>query len=249
MLRMLILQTFIFSLAFSASNAFKIAQKAYDVEDGKDIQATMHMKIHTRSGQVKERTIEVSRKDYGKDNRALFKFKAPALVKGSAFLTWNFKDKDDNDLWLYLPALKKVRRIASSDKHKSFMGSDYSYEDMSKRNLKKDTFKFIKEENHNKVACNVIEASSKDKDEKIKKRKVWIRKDNNLVVKALFYDKKGKIIKELITGGIKKIQNIWTITESTMKNVEKGTKTTLNLSDVKYNNGLSDRLFSHRTKK
>lgn len=233
---------FLSFISFAALTAFQVAEKAYNINDGNTTKAEIIMKIINSNGSVKERNLEFLRKDYGSGSRILFKFLKPALVKGTALLTWNNRDKD-NDHWIYLPALKRVRRIAASDKSKGFMGSDFSYEDLSKRSLKKDAFKMLKGVSLEGALCYVLEALPKDKSEKIQRRKVWIRKDNFLPIKAEYYDSNGNLIKELTTERVSKIQNIWTISYSRMSNFEKDSVTTMELKEIKYNLKLSDRNF------
>jgi outer membrane lipoprotein-sorting protein len=228
--------------AYAAMSGYEIAQKAYNTEDGNDMTAIMIMKIHKKGGSLQQRDVRLYRKDYGTDSRSLLTFLSPADVKGTSFLTWNNFNKD-NDQWIYLPALGNVKRIASSGKSAGFMGSDFSYEDMAKRPLNKDTFTVTREEPIAAVPCYVVEAVSKDKDDKISKRVIWVRKDNYLIIQAIFYSKTGSQVKKLTTNKIEQINGIWTILNYRMDNTEKGSYSTIDFSDVKYNTGVADRYF------
>jgi hypothetical protein len=113
---------------------------------------------------------------------------------------------------------------------------------MSKRNLNKDDFKYIRDEMVSRQDCYVVEALAKDKSEKFNKRIFWIRKDNYVLVKSEFYTPEGQWFKTFTAGSIKKINNIWTVLTAKMENSKKE-YTILKLSKVKYNVNLSDRLF------
>lgn len=230
------------SQARAELSADQVAQKAYDVEDGQDLEAHLVMTI-TKDGDAKTRQLSFARKDFGKDSKVLFKFTAPALVQGTSFISWS-RVQGDNDYWIYLPALKKVRRIASSDKSQSFMGSDYSYEDLSKRSLSKDSFSLRGKENVDKASCYILQAVAKDKGEEIVRRVAWIRQDNFLIAKAEFYDRSGKLKKRLANSQLKRVQNIWTVMFSQMEDVQNKSRSTLALSGVRYNTRVPDRLFN-----
>jgi outer membrane lipoprotein-sorting protein len=223
-------------------NGYQIAEKAYNIEDGNDVESDMLMKIVKADKSEKKRDLKFYRKDYGKDTRVLMVFRSPADVKDTSFLTWNYSDKD-NDLWLYLPALRQVSRIAAADKSKSFMGSDYSYEDFTKRNLQKDDFTLLKEEKTGDYLCYVVEARAKDKGEKFAKRLLWIHKDNFLLMRADFFDGSNNLNKRFTASNVKKIKDIWTALSGKMENLKTGGWTTIDMSNVSYNSGLADRLF------
>ncbi|MCP4131579.1 MAG: outer membrane lipoprotein-sorting protein [bacterium] len=236
------------SPAWAGLSANKIVQKSYDIEDGRDAKAIMKMKIVKARGKVKKRNLSFYRKDYGRNSRTLIVFRSPADVKGTSFLTWNNRNRS-NDQWLYLPALNRVKRIPQGDKSKSFMGSDFSFEDLSKRSLNKDTYKKMREETVDGADCYVIQATAKARKEKIKKRIFWINKSNFIIIKAEQFDRSGKLLKRLTTKKIKKVNNIWTIHYSKMENVKKKKYTILTLSKVKYNTRISARKFSKSSMK
>ena len=164
------------------------------------------MKSDKSNGNIKTRKLAMARKDYGKDNRSLIFFTEPADVKGTSFLTWNYSEKEESDQWLFLPALNRVKRISTSGKSKSFMGSDFSYEDFEKRSLQKDSWHLSGEEKIGDTFCYIIEGISKNISETISKRKVWVRKDNFLIIKTDLYDSEGTILKRFTTDEMSTIQ-------------------------------------------
>lgn len=223
-------------------SAKKIIQKAYGLEDGSDFHAKMIMKIFKANGEVRERNLRFLRRDFGSDSRTLFVFEKPPLVAGTAFLTWNHKGKE-NDQWLYLPALKRVKRIAGAAKTDSFMGSDFSYEDLSKRAIEKDLFHLNKNEKIREHECFVIVAKAKDENEEFPTRHIWVRQDNFVISKIHLFNRKGKLVKQLLADQIIKVQGIWTTHHFEMKNILKNTRTVFELSQVKYNTGIPKRKF------
>ena len=223
--------------------AFQIADKAYHIEDGNDCKSFVEMVITKSDGNEKTRHLSFGRKDFGEDSRSLIVFTGPADVKGTSFLTWTHV-KDSNDQWLFLPALKKTKRIGTSSQSDSFMGSDFSYEDMSKRSTSKDNYRIIGNETVDSADCYVLEALAKDKTEAFVKRIIWVRKDNFIIIKAEFYDDKGSLCKRYTAGDIQKINNINTILFFRMDDLKNGSHSTMKLSNVTYNSGLPDRMFS-----
>lgn len=232
----------LFSLELFSLDGFEIMKKNNQVEDGDDISAKMVMKIIEPEKNARVRKLTFARKDFGSNSRTLTKFIDPPDDKGTAFLNWNNSDRD-NDQWLYLPSLNKVRRIASTDKFKSFMGSDFSYDDLGKRSLNKDSFKYIKEEKVNGIDCYVVESAAKDPKEKYPRRTNYIRKDNYLTLKIIFFNENNKEEKIFSSVKFEVIQKINTVTISKMEDLIKNRYTTIELSEIKYNTNLSDRLF------
>ena len=114
-------------------------------------------------------------------------FKAPADVKNTSFLNYSYDDDRDDDQWLYLPALKKVKRISGGSKEDYFMGSDFTYEDMEKRSPNKDSHKLLKTETLNGEVCYVIESTPKEEGQ-YSKRVAWVIKDKWIPLKIEFYD-------------------------------------------------------------
>lgn len=231
------------SQASETLTALQIADKAYHSEDGEDASSLIAMRIITARGNEKTRYFSFGRKDDGEDSRSLIVFTQPADIKGTAFLTWTHA-RADNDQWLYLPALKRVKRIGTASQSDSFMGSDFSYEDMSKRSTSKDTFRILGRETVDSADCHVLEARAVNQSEAFVKRILWIRSDLFLIVKAEFYDAEGALIKRYTAGDIRTVQGIATIHSFRMDDLKKGGHSTMTVSQARYNSGLPDRLFS-----
>jgi len=114
-------------------DAHQIVVNVDNRDDGDDETADLEMVLTNKRSEERIRKVVAYRKDYGKDSKLVMFFKGPADVKDSGFLSWNDDNESkDDDQWLYLPALKKVRRISAGDKKDSFMGTDFTYDDMGK---------------------------------------------------------------------------------------------------------------------
>jgi len=218
--------------------------KVEERPDGDEQRSIMKMTLINKRGKKRERSILVYAKDYGKDSKSLMYFMSPADVKGTGFLSWEYDNPEkDDDQWLYLPALKRVRRISGSSKNEYFMGTDFTYDDMGDRNVDEDTHTLLREEEVEQHACWVVESQPKDKDYMYSKRLSWIRQDALVGVKVEFYDRRGSLLKTLTASNIKKQDGIWTAFKMEMENVQEKHTTIIELKEIQYNIGIKDSLF------
>ena len=223
-----------------------IIKKVKDNPDGDTRYAKMNLVLEKANGSKRERKVESWAMDIGKDTKTMMTFTYPGDVKGTGFLTWNYDEigKDD-DKWLYMPALKKTRRISgSSSKTDYFMGTDFTYDDMGDRNVDEDTHKFLRKEKCGGFDCYVVESVPKDKREIYSKKISWIRKDCFMTVKVEFYDKLGKLHRVLNVHDIKQVQGFWTRGKMEMQNVQTKHKTILTFSDIKYDLKIDSEMFN-----
>ena len=230
-----------------------IMEKVDARDDGKTIEQDMYMILIDKNGKKRIRDIKSYSKDFGPDEYRILFFKSPADVKNTAFLTYDYDDPNkDDDQWLYLPALKKVKRIPSADKSGSFMGSDFSYFDMTDRDLEDYDFKLLKETKVRGKEAWVIETTPRNskviKESGYLKSIGIVRKDNYVVVRSIGFMKHGKK-KYLDVRKLHKQNGIWVPDEMTMT-TKKGKqtlhKTILKFSHIKVNKPLSDDLFTTR---
>lgn len=234
--------------------AREIMQRVDDRDDGDNGSSEMEMVLIDKSGHERSRKIRSFTKDKGEDKMRIMFFLEPADVKDTGFLTYDYDDpKKDDDQWLYLPALRKTKRIASSDKSGSFMGSDFNYADMTRKDLDAYDFKILKEEEVRGAKTWVIEAVPKTPEEidetGYTKSVVFVRQDNFVVVRAVHWEKTGGRLKYLDATRVDQIDGIWTITENTMttkQGKETLHKTVLRFSNVKYNQKLGEDMFTVR---
>ena len=221
-----------------------LAQQVYDRDAGNDSQATVRMLLIDKRGSKRFRTMMTANKKYGPTSKSFIRFTSPADIKGTAFLTWENEDRDD-DQFLYLPALKRVRRIVATQKTSRFVNTDYTYEDMQRRKPEIDRHQIVGNENLLKRDCWILESVPKnEKDSQYNKRKTWIARDILLPVRGQYFGKKDRLLKEFIAVRIKQIDGIWTVVESEMRDVEKKHRTFLKTENIKFNCGVDDRVFT-----
>ncbi len=223
-----------------------IVKKVKDNPDGDTRYSMMDLSLVKANGSKRERKVESWSIDVGDDTKTMMFFTYPGDVKGTGFLTWNYDEigKDD-DKWLYMPALKKTRRISgSSSKTDYFMGTDFTYDDMGDRNIDEDDHKLLREENLDGYDCYVIESTPKDKREIYSKKISWIRKDCYMGIKVEYYDKLNKLHRVLNISDIKQVQGYWTRGKMVMENVQTKHKTIITLSNPKYDMKIDPEMFN-----
>ena len=237
-----------------ALTAREIMEKVDARDDGDNMTASVEMVLIDKNDNRRIRKMKTFTKDKGQDTWKLQFFLSPADVKGTGFLTYDYYEGGrDDDQWLYLPDLHKTKRIATSDKSSAFMGSDFSYADMTQRVLDEWTYKLLKESEVNGQKVWLIEAlpASKEVENRygFTKSVIFIRQDIFMGVRAVHWLKEGKKVKYQEMLGIKQIDGIWVSTEARMKTTKNKVtlhKTVMNWSDIKYNQKLDDDMFTVR---
>ena len=230
----------------------QIMQRVDDRDDGDDLTQKIYQKLIDKRGGERERFIVSFRKDYGKDNKGISYFLQPANIRDTALLTYDYDGvEQDDDQWLYLPALKKVRRISASDRGDYFMGTDFTFEDVKQTpELEDYNWRLVGSETVDGHDCWVVEGEPKTdalkKDLGYSKTVNYIRKDIDMAVRIDYWDRKGQELKHFRITALEQIDGIWTATGMVMENVQTGHKTEMVFSEQKYNGGLSDGLFSER---
>lgn len=213
-------------------------------EDGQDRQSVMTMTLINKKGGSRIRKLRSFSKDYGKDEKKVMVFEKPADVKGTGFLAWDYDDSQkEDDRWLYMPALKKVRRISGSSGNDYFMGSDFTYDDFGSRRVDDDSHQLLREEKWEGLDCWVVESVPKDKEDLYDKKIVWVRKDILMAVHVQYFDQHG-LIKILNVEDIHQVDGIWTAHRWFMDNKREKHQTRLEISSMRYNQDLSDQLFT-----
>ncbi|MCI0526328.1 MAG: outer membrane lipoprotein-sorting protein, partial [Nitrospira sp.] len=199
-------------------------------------------------GQERIRELTMLRKNEGEpggDQKYFIYFFQPADVRNMTLMVYKYPVKDD-DRWLFVPAVNMVRRIAAQDKHSSFVGSDFTYEDVSGRDIEEDTHEMVKEEKVNDRDCYVIKSTPKAADVDYSYKLSWIDKTNFLPVKEEYYDKKGELYKVFTADEIQDVKGFPTITKRMMKNLQSDHRTEVTFTRVDYDLGIEDSLFSER---
>ena len=237
-----------------ALTAVEIMDKNFVVGKYADSTSDTTMTLTNKSGQQRIRkTFGTTKLDTnGLDNKRMTRFLEPADVKGTVSLLIEHSDKDD-DIWIYLPSVKKVRRLISSNKKDSFVGTDFSYGDVIGHKVKEWNHTLVKEEDVDGKPCYVIESTPKDATVKTNtgysKRIGWIQKDNFVTVKAVAYDEAGELLKEAKYSHWKEVDTVkhkWQAGVLEAKNLQTGHSTVITIDQFKVNNGVKDDFFTTR---
>jgi outer membrane lipoprotein-sorting protein len=224
----------------------EIMDKVYHNPSGEDVQGRLTMTLVNRQGERRVRNLQQYTKDFGDVEKRIMFFLSPADVQGTSFMNWSYADGSDDDQWIYLPALRRVRRISSDGKSDYFMGSDFTYDDLGERHPDEDNHELKGDETIDGKACWVIESTPKDRDYMYSRTITWIMKDNYIGLKREFYDDRGRHLKTLTIKDYDQINGFWTILETEMKNVQRDHSTHMKFTDVKINQGIPDRMFTER---
>ena len=194
---------------------------------------------------IRNRTLEV----IGDGDKTLVIFDEPADVKGTAFLSYTHALKPD-DQWLYLPALKRVKRISSANKSGPFMGSEFAYEDIGSQEVEKYTYKYLRDEILDGQDCFVIERYPRYKHSGYTRQVVWYDQSHYRVLKIDFYDRKDKLLKTLTFKGYQQyLDHYWRADVMEMVNHQTGKSTTLAWQHYRFRTGLTERDFDRNSLK
>jgi len=234
--------------------ARQIMERVDTRDDGDNSTQDLEMILIDKRGSQRVRNLRVFGRDKGEDEYSILFFLTPADVKDTGFLTYDYDEPErDDDQWLYLPALNRTKRIASSDKSGSFMGSDFSYADMTDRPLDHYQYTLMKEtevEGRPVWQIEAVPITEHEKDETgYIKSVLFVRKDNYVVVRAVSWVKKGKRLKYFDVKKLEKIDGIWVETEmhmTTKKGKKTLHKTVLRAKNVRFNQDLAPDLFTVR---
>lgn len=228
----------------------EIIKKAHEIfyYAGKDIKAKVTMQLISKDGKERIRELTMLRLNTGENGEQKYYmyFHRPADVRKMTFMVWKYLGEND-DRWLYVPSIKLVRRIAANDKNSSFVGSDFTYEDVSGREVSEDTHTLKGEEALNGKSVYLVESVPKEEKSAYYSRKVsWIDKETFLPLKEEYYDKRGDLYKTFTGDKIESVEGMPTIMQRTMANVQNGHRTVVTFEDVNYNVALKDNIFSER---
>ncbi len=215
-----------------------------------DFQAGMSMLLKNRHGEESLRQMRVKGLEVENDgDKSLIVFDQPRDVKGTALLTFSHKVKDD-DQWLYLPALKRVKRIASRNKSGPFMGSEFAFEDLASQEVEKYTYKFIRDDELDGTPVFVMERYPVSKYSGYTRQLAWIDKARYIPLKIEFYDRKNSLLKVLVFRGYKQyLDKYWRADEMFMDNRQTGKSTLLTWKDYRFRTGLKDNDFTRNSLK
>ena len=235
------------SLNAWAISAYDLAKKTDAALSGfHDAVSEMKMTLVNANGQTRERTMFMKVLEGESGDKSLMEFLTPADVKGTKFLNYEHFDRDD-DQWLYLPALKRVKRIASRNKSGSFMGSEFSYEDLSAFNVEKYTYEGDAE-------TVTLEGASyyktvripKEENSGYTKQVSWIDPKSFVIKRVDYYDRKKALLKTAVFSDYREMDGVWRIGKIVMTNHQNDKKTILVWEKEKIKTGLTERDFNKR---
>ena len=206
--------------------------------------AQMEMLLKSAAGETNKRNLTMKKLEGDNGDKTIMEFNSPADVKGTTLLTHEHLDQDD-DQWLYMPGLKKTKRIISKNKSGSFMGSEFSYEDLSSQHYKKFTYSDnAKEMMISGVKQYQATRTPKDENSGYSKQILWVDSKNFLIQKIEYYDKNGALLKVGLFPEYKKIDGVWRGLKIIMKNVQTNKETTLDWTSEKIKVGYSPKDFA-----
>jgi len=236
-----------------------VARQVEDRETGRDARLAMRMKLFDRRGRVRERSLTLLSMRGGSGrpvdgDRTLIRFTYPNDIDGTGFLVWEHPDAED-ERFLYLPSLGRTRRIAGSEAQESFVGSDFTYEDIGGREFEDYEYTLLDTAGPDamwKAADGTthpifrLESRSRDADARYPRVVSLVRRDNFVVVGAEIYNRRGGVQKTYRVVRLEEVDGYWTALEMTMADEVQETRTELVLETVEYDVGLSADAFTRR---
>jgi outer membrane lipoprotein-sorting protein len=231
-----------------AMDAEEVIRKSQDsfLYQGDDFKTRVKMRLITKEGKERIREMTMLRKNYkGGEQKYFIYFFQPADVRDMTFMVHKYPARDD-DRWLFVPAINMVRRIAAKDKASSFVGSDFTYEDVSGRDPEEDAHEFLREEALNGRDCYVVKSTPRAGDMDWSYKLTWVDKENFLPLKEEYFDRRGEPYRVFTADEVKDVGGFPTVTRRTMENLQSGHRTEVAFLKTEYDIGIKDSLFSER---
>jgi hypothetical protein len=239
--------------AAAAGSPEWVARQVQDRDTGRDSRAELRMRLFDRQGRTRERTMTLLtlRGTGERGDRVLTRFTSPNDIRGTSFLVWEHPAADD-ERFLFLPALGRVRRIAGAEKQESFVGSDLSYEDVGGRDVADYTYTFA-EANASWTAPDgtrapawALESRAKDPQADYPRSVSLVLKDRFIVVHADSFNRRNERTKVFDIRQLDRVDGFWTVLDMVMANERDRTRTELTTTAIRYNVGLTEDDFSRR---
>ena len=250
----LILTTLFAGAALFAQSltGYDIMKRADEVPEAVTSSSTATLTIHTKKGSDRIRQVIMKSKDYGEVKKEVIVFVTPKDVSGTGYLMFDYEEdangnKKDSDNWLYMPAMKKTRRIASSGSESdgSFMGTDFTYRDMGERSLNDYDYNLLGEESVDGTDCYKVECIAKDKTQKDPRYISYIAKSDFILRKCELFDRQNQLHRVLTCTDFTTIKGFTTAQKMKMENIQTGGWSTFEMADIVYDGGdVDDSLFT-----
>lgn len=212
-----------------------------------DMRARVQMVLVNKEGRTRERELTMLRKNFEHGEQRYYTyFHRPSDVRGTTFMVWKYPERDD-DRWIYVPAINLVRRIAADDARSSFVGTDFSYEDISGRDVSADEHRLLREDTLEGHPTYVVESRpvrAADYERKVS----WIDQATDLPLREDYYDVQGTLYRVYRSDEIREVEAgetaVPTVVRRTMQNVKTGHRTEVTFLEVEYDIGIQDDLFT-----
>ena len=210
-----------------------------------DSEVELQMILKNAAGQESTRTLKIAtldKQDESVGYKSLVVFDTPRDIEGTALLS-HARILDPDDQWLYLPALKRVKRISSSNKSGPFVGSEFAFEDFTAIELNKFDYTFLREEPCGDLVCDVLERTPRYENSGYTKQLSWVDQTHYQIRKVEFYDRRGDLLKVLELGVYRDYDGIWRAHKLSMSNVQTNKQTDLIYGEYRFQNGLAENDF------
>jgi hypothetical protein len=248
MKKLLIIAITMITTASFGQDAREITDKSVDLTRIDAMEMTSTLTIYDAKGRERVRETATAAKKFGNTTKVITRFTSPPDVKGTSILIYDHEDKDD-DMWIYMPALRKTRRIVSSEKGKSYMGSEFSNADMSVPNLEDFTYAIDGSEQYNGKECWLISAVPVDDDvadnNGYSKRVSWVDKSEYFSYKSVFYDFDDILFKEITMSGYEEMGNgKYIIRRMEANNLDNGRRSVMTIDQLQKGSDLTENSFA-----
>lgn len=237
--------------AFTSGRGWDITKEADDKNSGYlDLSANLEMTLINHRGDKSKRKLVVKTLEGISDgDKILTVFTEPKVLRGTAFLTHSMKIGND-DQWIYLPAIKRIKKISSKNKRSPFFGSEFSFEDLASPELEKYRYDYLREELYEGVDCHVINRFPVNEESAYSRLSVWMDKEHLQIRKVEYFDRNGALLKTLSASGYSLYHDkFWRASDLYMVNHQNGKKTVMTWKNYKFSKGLSDSDFKKNTLK
>lgn len=232
----------------------EVARRINLRDEGASVSRKLVMELIDKRGHTRTRETRTYRRYFGADKKTAIFFTEPKNIRGTAFLTFDYADAEkDDDQWIYLPALRKSRRISASDRGSAFVGTDLSYDDIkneTKVSVSDYTWKTLGEEVVDQHPCLLVEAvpvdASTERALGYSKVHFWVDRKIWIVRRSQHWDRKKALLKTVDVQGIEPVQGIWTPSRIQVQNHKNGHSTIFTFSDTDYGSEVEEQLFTER---
>lgn len=207
-----------------------------------DYQVDLRMVLRNAAGDFSERLLRIRQLEVPSDgDKLLVVFDTPKAIRGTALLSYGHKTAPD-DQWLYLPAIKRVKRIASKNKSGPFLGSEFAFEDLANPELEKYDYRYLRDEEFEGRACFVVERFPRDRYSGYTRQVVWVDQTEYRIEKIEYYDRKLSLLKTLTVGGYEAYTGAgyWKPARMSMRNHQTGKSTELHWQSYQFGTGLME---------